>query len=111
VPNGQIEPAEPRPSETNASALGGCKQNSLHRYRASSEGAFRQSALLDGLHAPAARPTADEWEQALIKTVDLRRSGKLGIPAGSSVDITDGNKILLSGKEGGRLAVVQLANN
>lgn len=28
-------------------------------------------AFIDGLHEPAKRPTADEWEQALIKTVDL----------------------------------------
>lgn len=28
-------------------------------------------AFMTGLHNPEARPTADEWEQALIKTVDL----------------------------------------
>ena len=28
-------------------------------------------AFIDGLHNPAARPTADEWEQALLKTADL----------------------------------------
>ena len=28
-------------------------------------------AFIDGLHQPEKRPTADEWEQALIKTVDL----------------------------------------
>lgn len=28
-------------------------------------------AFIDGLHNPAQRPTADEWEYALIKTVDL----------------------------------------
>lgn len=28
-------------------------------------------AFIEGLHAPEKRPTADEWEQALIKTVDL----------------------------------------
>jgi hypothetical protein len=28
-------------------------------------------AFIDGLHAPHLRPTADEWEQALIRTVDL----------------------------------------
>jgi serine/threonine protein kinase len=28
-------------------------------------------AFIDGLHDPARRPTADEWEQALLKTVDL----------------------------------------
>jgi serine/threonine protein kinase len=28
-------------------------------------------AFIDGLKNPAARPTADEWEQALLKTVDL----------------------------------------
>jgi serine/threonine protein kinase len=28
-------------------------------------------AFIDGLHNPAARPTADEWLQALLKTVDL----------------------------------------
>ncbi|MCG8476761.1 MAG: hypothetical protein MI784_14945 [Cytophagales bacterium] len=28
-------------------------------------------AFLEGLHEPHKRPTADEWEQALIKTVDL----------------------------------------
>ena len=28
-------------------------------------------ALIDGLHNPALRPTADEWEGALLKTVDL----------------------------------------
>lgn len=28
-------------------------------------------AFIDGLHNPSARPTADEWEQALLKTVDL----------------------------------------
>jgi serine/threonine protein kinase len=30
-----------------------------------------EQAFVDGLHAPAKRPTADEWERALIKTVDL----------------------------------------
>jgi len=33
------------------------------------------------------------------------------IPIGSSVDITDGKKILLSNEEGGRLVIVQLVNN
>jgi serine/threonine protein kinase len=28
-------------------------------------------AFIDGLHNPNLRPTADEWEQALLKTVDL----------------------------------------
>lgn len=28
-------------------------------------------AFIDGLHTPSMRPTADEWEQALIKTTDL----------------------------------------
>lgn len=28
-------------------------------------------AFIDGLHHPETRPTADEWEQALLKTVDL----------------------------------------
>jgi hypothetical protein len=28
-------------------------------------------AFIDALHAPGARPSADEWESALIKTVDL----------------------------------------
>lgn len=28
-------------------------------------------AFIDGLHNPTLRPTADEWEQALIKTTDL----------------------------------------
>ena len=28
-------------------------------------------AFIDGLHKPQQRPTADEWEQALVKTVDL----------------------------------------
>jgi serine/threonine protein kinase len=28
-------------------------------------------AFIDGLHAPALRPSADEWEQALVKTIDL----------------------------------------
>ena len=31
---------------------------------------FRR-AFTDALHTPAARPTADEWETALVKTVDL----------------------------------------
>ena len=31
---------------------------------------FRR-AFIDGLHNPAARPTADEWERTLVKTVDL----------------------------------------
>ncbi|MBC7795652.1 MAG: kinase, partial [Pyrinomonadaceae bacterium] len=30
-----------------------------------------ERAFIEGLHEPAKRPTADEWEQALIKTVDL----------------------------------------
>lgn len=30
-----------------------------------------ERAFIDGLHAPDRRPTADEWEQALIRTVDL----------------------------------------
>ncbi len=30
-----------------------------------------EQAFIDGLHFPEARPSADEWEQALIKTVDL----------------------------------------
>lgn len=28
-------------------------------------------AFVDGLHAPNARPSADDWEQALVKTMDL----------------------------------------
>lgn len=28
-------------------------------------------AFIDGLHNPNLRPTADEWEQALLKTIDL----------------------------------------
>ena len=28
-------------------------------------------AFIDGLHNPSARPTAEEWEMALVKTVDL----------------------------------------
>lgn len=31
---------------------------------------FRR-AFIDGLHNPGARPTADDWETALVKTVDL----------------------------------------
>jgi len=30
-----------------------------------------EKAFIDGLHTPSARPTADEWETALVKTVDL----------------------------------------
>ena len=30
-----------------------------------------ERSFIDGLHAPDKRPTADEWEQALIRTVDL----------------------------------------
>lgn len=30
-----------------------------------------ERAFIDGLHYPGARPSADEWEHALIKTVDL----------------------------------------
>lgn len=30
-----------------------------------------ERAFIDGLHHPAARPTADEWEHALVKTADL----------------------------------------
>lgn len=33
--------------------------------------ALFDKAFIDGLHNPNIRPTADEWEQALIKTVDL----------------------------------------
>jgi len=33
--------------------------------------ALFDKAFIDGLQHPATRPTADEWEQALIKTVDL----------------------------------------
>ncbi len=33
--------------------------------------ALFDQAFMDGLHHPEKRPTADEWEQALIKTVDL----------------------------------------
>ncbi len=33
--------------------------------------ALFDKAFIDGLHNPAMRPSADEWEQALIKTVDL----------------------------------------
>jgi len=28
-------------------------------------------AFIDGLHTPSARPTADEWETSLVKTIDL----------------------------------------
>ena len=28
-------------------------------------------AFIDGLHDPKARPTADDWEEALVKTIDL----------------------------------------
>ena len=30
-----------------------------------------ERAFIEGLHNPQARPTADEWEHALVKTVDL----------------------------------------
>ena len=30
-----------------------------------------ERAFIEGLHQPHLRPTADEWEQALVKTVDL----------------------------------------
>ena len=30
-----------------------------------------QRTFIDGLHVPEKRPTADEWEQGLVKTVDL----------------------------------------
>ncbi|WPL19683.1 kinase [Thiorhodovibrio winogradskyi] len=30
-----------------------------------------ERAFIDGLHAPAARPSANDWETALVKTVDL----------------------------------------
>lgn len=30
-----------------------------------------ERALIEGLHQPQLRPSADEWEQALVKTVDL----------------------------------------
>lgn len=30
-----------------------------------------QRAFIDGLHEPTKRPTADEWEMALVKTIDL----------------------------------------
>lgn len=30
-----------------------------------------EQAFIDGLHDPNKRPTADEWERALVKTVDL----------------------------------------
>jgi serine/threonine protein kinase len=30
-----------------------------------------ERAFIEGLHTPEARPSADEWEQALVKTVDL----------------------------------------
>ncbi len=30
-----------------------------------------ERAFIDGLHSPMSRPTADEWEQALVKTSDL----------------------------------------
>jgi serine/threonine protein kinase len=33
-------------------------------------------AFIDGLHNPSMRPTADEWEQALLKTVDLMQPCK-----------------------------------
>lgn len=33
--------------------------------------ALFERAFIDGLHNPDKRPTADEWEQALIKTLDL----------------------------------------
>lgn len=33
--------------------------------------ALFDKAFIDGLHAPRKRPSADEWENALIKTIDL----------------------------------------
>lgn len=33
--------------------------------------ALFEKAFIQGLHDPAQRPTADEWEQALLKTTDL----------------------------------------
>jgi len=30
-----------------------------------------ERAFIDGLHSPQSRPTADEWESALIKSIDL----------------------------------------
>ncbi len=33
--------------------------------------ALFDKTFIDGLHNPGARPSADEWEQALVKTIDL----------------------------------------
>jgi serine/threonine protein kinase len=33
--------------------------------------ALFKKAFIDGLHAPSKRPSADEWERALVKTTDL----------------------------------------
>ncbi|POY36969.1 kinase [Solitalea longa] len=33
-----------------------------------------ERAFIDGLHNPMLRPTADEWEQALLKTTDLMQT-------------------------------------
>lgn len=43
-----------------------------------------QRAFIDGLHNPDLRPTADDWEQALIKTTDLMQPCRDDSPKNSA---------------------------
>ena len=75
-------------------------------------------AFMDGLHDPAQRPTANEWEQALVKTADLvhlrgirlaPRSVRSAVrPVGGKVELRDGQQLFLSKEEGGRFVMVQM---
>jgi hypothetical protein len=50
--------------------VGRSSENPVHHYGALPETSLRPG-FIDGLHDPSKRPTADEWESALVKTVDL----------------------------------------
>jgi serine/threonine protein kinase len=72
----------------------------------------------EGLTAEQVKPVADfhlhngKWiliNRNLPQLKDVTEDKE--IPIGSSVELTDGKKILLSKEEGGRLIIVQLVNN
>jgi len=49
-------------------------------------------AFVDGLHNPALRPTADEWEQALVKTVDMMQPCQNKISCEAAYYVFDNSK-------------------
>ncbi|MGH8475441.1 MAG: helix-hairpin-helix domain-containing protein [Methylococcales bacterium] len=66
-PSNRLDPADARPSELPWKDTEALPYSITGPYLS----ALFDRALIEGLHEPQLRPSADEWEQALVKTVDL----------------------------------------